>query len=61
MTSLQALEHAWLANDAARLKNHRINTKNLKKFMARRKWQVCIKDDDFVKNLYHQIVYFLIA
>lgn len=39
LTSLQALEHPWLANDAARLKNHRINTKNLKKFMARRKWQ----------------------
>ncbi|KAL4216907.1 hypothetical protein ACF0H5_023367 [Mactra antiquata] len=39
LNSLQALEHAWLAEDAARLKNRRINTKNLKRFMARRKWQ----------------------
>ena len=40
MTSKEALDHRWLAEDAARLKTKKINTKNLKRFMARRKWQV---------------------
>ncbi|XP_052235177.1 myosin light chain kinase, smooth muscle-like isoform X3 [Dreissena polymorpha] len=38
LSSQKALEHPWLAEDT-QLKNHRINTKNLKRFMARRKWQ----------------------
>lgn len=39
LSAQQSLEHPWLASDSARLKTRRINTSNLKRFMARRKWQ----------------------
>ena len=48
MNSEEALGHPWLAEDAARLKTRKINTKNLKRFMARRKWQVCIYRGKYV-------------
>lgn len=39
MTASQCLKHSWLARDEANRKKMRINTKNLRRFMARRKWQ----------------------
>ncbi|KAL3854884.1 hypothetical protein ACJMK2_014120 [Sinanodonta woodiana] len=39
MTASQCLEHSWLARDEANRKKMRISTKNLRRFMARRKWQ----------------------
>lgn len=39
MTVSQCLEHSWLARDEADRKTMRISTKNLRRFMARRKWQ----------------------
>ena len=45
MTAQQCMDHRWLAEDAARMKTRRINTANLKRFMARRKWQVSRRDD----------------
>ena len=54
MTAQQCLDHQWLASDTARLKTRKIDKSNLKRFMARRKWQVsniCSKaNQSHVKN-----------
>ncbi|XP_071103572.1 myosin light chain kinase, smooth muscle-like isoform X2 [Haliotis cracherodii] len=42
----QAEQHVWLAQDERRIRSKRLNTERLKRFMLRRKWQVCDDMDD---------------
>nr|CAB3264137.1 myosin light chain kinase, smooth muscle [Phallusia mammillata] len=35
----KALQHKWLKNDLKQMSKSKLNTKNLKRFLARRKWQ----------------------
>ncbi|XP_064598292.1 titin-like isoform X2 [Liolophura sinensis] len=49
MTVHQCLKHKWLAQDVKRLRLKRLNTRNLKQFMARRKWQVDQMQENFRK------------
>ena len=49
----QCLDHKWLSQDVKYMRAKRLSTDKHKRFMARRKWQVCIASVHKVKYNYH--------
>lgn len=42
MSAKQCLEHPWMTQQLAAMSSIALPTEKLKKFIVRRKWQVCI-------------------